>query len=288
MGSLAETVVVFAHEVRRSLRSAKALVLLILYGLASALSGLVFVGATRKIQENLAAITGGTPIPPETMMEMKMGGLSVLFGKDPALLQSLAEIPLIVIFFFKFAVFFLPVLIILMGFDQLSGELSSRSIRYVALRAHRGALIVGKVAAQAAVLFALTALVNVALFAYAAATTEGFALASGALAMARFWLLGLVYASAYLGLCSLCSSLFRTPVFSLLTSLCALFVFWLLALVARFQPDLSFLAYVVPSHYEEGLVHPKLLHALPSVGAYAAFAAVFLGLSWLRLRSRDL
>lgn len=221
------------------------------------------------------------------MLKFKMGALSLFFGMEEELLRYLAEVPVIVLFFYKFALFFLPLLIALMGFDQISGELSTRSLRYVSLRARRGSLLAGKVLAQAAVLLGLTALLNVAVFVYAAATTDAFHVAAGLAAMVRFWLLALVYVSAYLGLTALCSALFRTPIVSLLTALCALFVFWLTAILGKFE-SMSFLRWLTPSTYEQGLVSLELTRALGSAGAYALFASVFLALAWAALRWRDL
>lgn len=288
MSPLRETLVVFAHEMRRNLRSAKTLVLLILYALATALSGVLFVAATRTAQESISTMSGGQTLRPEQLDELKMGGLSLIFGQDPALVRYLVEIPLVVVFFFWFALLFLPLLTALMGFDQISGELQSRSLRFVSLRARRGSLLAGKVLAQAALLLGLTAVVNLGIFGYAAASTEGFKVGVGLFSMIKFWLLGLVYASSYIGLSALCSTLFRVPIFSLLTALCVLFGFWLAALLSRFSSWLGFLSYVLPSHYERGLFSPEWDKLLPSMGAYAAFAAIFLCLAWLSLRARDL
>ncbi|MGI5864049.1 MAG: ABC transporter permease, partial [Myxococcales bacterium] len=83
------------------------------------------------------------------------------------------------------------------------------------------------------------------------------------------------------------SALFRTPVFSLLTSICALFVFWLLAILGKFE-RLSFLSWATPSHYEDGLVSVEPLQELGAAGAYVLFAATFLGLAYVALRRRDI
>jgi ABC-2 type transport system permease protein len=287
MNAVNETWVVFEHEMLRSVRSAKTLVLLILYSLATGVSGLIFVAATRKIQEQFLAATQGKEMPPEALMELKMGGLATVLGKDEALLRYLAQIPLVVVFFAWFAFFFVPLLSALMGFDQVSGELQSRSVRFVSLRARRGSLLAGKVLAQLALLLGLTAIINLGVFVYASLAVSGFPVGQGLLTMARFWLLTLVYASAYIGLVTLCSSLFRTPLFSLLTTLSVLLGFWMLGLLSHFA-HLHFLAYVVPSHYQEGLFSPHPVTVLGSAGVYLAFAAVFLCLAGLTIRARDL
>ena len=287
MSPFRETLIIFAHETRRALRSAKALVLLILYSLATTLSGVAFVTGTRKLQEGLSSMTGGQELPTEQLNELKMGGLSAIFGKDETLIRYLAEIPLVVVFFFWFTLLFLPLLTALMGFEQLSGELQSRSLRFVSLRARRGSVLAGKVLAQGALLVGLTAVVNLGIFVYAALSTEGFQVGTGLLSLLKFWILGLVFASSYIGLTALCSALFRVPIFSLLTELSILFGFWLAALLSRFE-SLHFLGYFVPSHYESGLFSPEWAKLLPSVGAYAVFAAIFLCAAWFALRARDL
>ena len=286
MSPLLETLIVFQHEMKRSLRSAKTLVLLILYGLATVISGLVFIAATRALQDKLNDALKGQELPPAAMMEMKLGGLSAIFGKDDEQLKYLASMPLIVIFFTWFALFFLPLLTSLIGFDQVSGELQTRSIRFVSLRARRGALLAGKVLAQLALLLGLTAIINLAVFGYAAASIKDFPIGSGFVAMARFWALTLVYATAYVGVATLCSCLFRTPIFSFLCSIAYLFLTWVLALLAHLD-QFSFVKYVLPSYYQDGFFKPDAMAVLGSVGALCGFAAVFLALSYVALRTRD-
>lgn len=288
MTPLRETLLIFGHEMRRHLRSAKTLVLLILYSLATVFSGLLFVGATRKVQEQLDKAGQGQPVPPEVLMQMKMSGLSAIFGKgNDEQLQYLASIPMVVVFFAYFALLSLPVLTALMGFDQVSAELNTRSIRFVSLRVRRGALLAGKVLAQLALLIGITAVVNLGIFTYAALSSEGFPVGAGLVAMARFWVLTLVAASTYVALSTLCSTLFRTPIYSLLTALTVLFVLWVTAGLSNFDA-LSFLQYGLPSHYAAGLFRPDALGVLTSVGAYSAFSAAFLGLAYLTLRARDI
>jgi ABC-2 type transport system permease protein len=287
MSPLQETYLVFAHEMKRSLRSAKTLVLLILYGLATVVSGLIFVAASRALQEQLNSRLQGQELPPEALTQFKMGGLSAIFGKNDAQLHYLASIPLIVTFFALFALFVLPLVTALLGFDQVSGELQSRSIRFVSLRVRRGSLLAGKVMAQLALLVSLTAIINLGVFAFAAFYVSGFQFGAGLLALARFWSLTLFYATAYVGLATLCSTLFRAPIFSLLVNISVLVAFVMIGFMSNFE-NLSFLAYVVPSHYKDGLFSPDPLAVVESVGVYSAYAAGFLGLAFFTLRARDI
>jgi ABC-type transport system involved in multi-copper enzyme maturation permease subunit len=287
MSPLKETYLVFAHEMRRSLRSARTLVFLILYGLATAVFGLVVVSMTRKVQEQINSVTHGEDLSPDTLFQMKTGVLGMFFGKEETMLKYLAEIPLIVLLFASFALFFLPALSALIGFDTVSGELQSRSLRFVSLRARRGSVLAGKVLGQLGLLVGLTAVMNLAVFVYAALSVHGFTVGPGLLAMVRFWGLMLIYATTYVGLTTLCSTLFRTPIFSLLTTFSVLFGFVVLWLMSKFD-SLEPIGWFLPSSYKDGLFSPQPIPVLTSVGVYLGFAAIFLGLAWLALRTRDL
>jgi hypothetical protein len=59
-----------------------------------------------------------------------------------------AKVPLLLIFFFAAASYFLPLLVALVAFDQFS-ELSTRGARYALLRVRRGSYFAGKASAAA-------------------------------------------------------------------------------------------------------------------------------------------
>jgi len=286
MSPFKETLIVFEHEMKRSLRSAKTLVLLILYSLATVISGLVFIAATRGFQEKLSGALQGQEIPADAMSELKLEGLKAIVGSNEAQIQYLASIPLIVLFFTWFALRFIPLLTALIGFDQVSGELQTRSIRFVTLRARRGSLLTGKVLAQVALLIGMTAIVNLGVFGYAAATIKDFPVGAGFAAMARFWGLTLVSALVYVGAATLFSCLFRTPLLSFLSAISFLLATGTMAWLAVFD-RFKFLKHALPSTYEEGFFKVDAMGVLGSVGALLGFAAGFLALSYLALRARD-
>src|SRR5690606_12609677 len=71
------------------------------------------------------------------------------------------RVPLLVLFFFVVASYFLPLLVALVSFDQFS-ELSTRGARFALLRVRRGTYVAGKAAAavaSVAIFLALTWLV---------------------------------------------------------------------------------------------------------------------------------
>jgi ABC-2 type transport system permease protein len=290
LDGLKEIVVIWSAELRRALRSARTVVLLGLYGLFTALMLLVVGSISRSIREGLQRQAGADAEQAQAALEQaQQGVLGFWVGNDPAMLEALSRVPMVVLVVFKMTLFFLPAYIVLMGFDQVSGEVGPRSIRYATVRARRSSVLLGKFLTQATLLLALVLVVDLGIFVYAKLTTPDFALGLMLLTLGRFWMAAVVYSLAYVALTTLCSTLFRSPGVSLVFNFILLFVFWLVDIVARALPSpADALRYASPSAYSTNLLHPQLWQFLLSAGAYAGFALLFLGAAHLILRGRDL
>jgi ABC-type transport system involved in multi-copper enzyme maturation permease subunit len=295
LNGLKETLVIWGAEWRRTVRSGRVVVLLGLYSMFSALVLLVVGAITRavrqQVEERLAGAGADAAMATEAFSEMRKGFLGVLVGNDPAMMEALAQVPLVVLVVFKLTLFFLPAYVALMGFDQVSGEVGPRSIRYLTVRARRSSVLLGKFLSQASVLLGLVLLIDLAIFLYAWLTTPDFALAAFALNLLKFWLAAVVFSLAYMALTTLCSSLFRSPAVSLVFNFVLLFAFWLVDVVgglAKGRGVLEYIGYLSPSHYATNLLHPQLLQFGVSGLAYAVFALLFLGGALFVLRARDL
>ena len=313
MEPLNEVGVIWAAELKRAVRSARVVTLLALYLMFTALVLLVLSYAFGQIQAQIddqLAISGASPeaMQPE-IDKLKQGFLGGLFGEDTALLESLAKVPLIVLLTFKITLFFLPLYIALMGFDQISGEIGPRSIRYLVVRARRSSILWGKYLSQATLLAGLVLAVDLAVIAVARWQTPSFQPAAMAGTLLKCWLAASVFSLAYVALSSLCSSLFRSPAVSLIFNVFALFGFWLVNAVgggaaraveqaqkageegdgpSAIATALSWLRYATPSHYSSDLLHPDFLKFMGGTAVYAGFAAVFLAAGYAVLRRRDL
>ncbi|WP_225937106.1 ABC transporter permease [Myxococcus sp. RHSTA-1-4] len=295
MDGLKETLVIWSAELRRAVRSGRAVVLLGLYSMFSALVLLV-VGwlaseirsAVSKQLETAGADANATAQVGE---EMRKGVLGFLTSNDTAMMEALAQVPLEVLVVFKITLFFLPAYVALMGFDQLSGEVGPRSMRYLTVRARRSSVLLGKFLSQASLLVGLVLLIDLAIFIYARIANPDFGFADVVLNLLKFWLAAIVFSLAYVSLTTLCSSLFRSPAVSLVFNFILLFVFWLMDTIGRASGDdgkLRFLRYLSPSYYAGDLLHPKLAEFGASGAAYAGFATVFLLGAYAVLRARDL
>lgn len=292
----------FEAEWRRTVRSARVVVLLLLFAMFSLLALLIIGSISNAFDQQVAAAMAKGVDPAQVQQaydQMRHGLLGFLFSEDPEAIRSLMQIPMVVLLVFRLTLIFLPLYIALMGFDQLSGEIGPKSFRYLLVRAPRSTLLLGKYLGQAAVLIALVAVIDFAILFYARLTHSDFGTALALLTLLRLWIAAIIFSLAYLGLTSLCSALFRVPAVSLVFNLVLLFAFWLVeaigqgaafrARIAETTPSVwSYLRYLSPSHYATGLVHPSFGHYGPSGAAYAGFALLFLALGYFVLRERDL
>ncbi len=299
---------IWTAELGRTLRSARVVVLLLLYAMFTVTALSVVHGIAKSItaQTDVQVAAGADPEAVQKLMdEAHKKFVSTFFADDDAMAEALLVIPLVLLVVFKTSLRFLPLFAGIMGFDQLSGEVGPRSIRYLTVRSRRSSVMLGKFFAQATLLAGLMLLVDVGLCLHARFTEPDFATGAMAMVLARFWVSAVVFSSAYLALTALCSALFRQPAVSLVFNLIVLFGFWLLALVGEFfrlEPDpklpaelagqmvskLAYLRYASVWHYSSDLLHPDLSHSGVAALAHLGFALFFLGLAYAVLRGRDL
>ena len=295
MDGLKETLVIWSAELRRAVRSGRAVVLLGLYSMFSALVLLVVGWLASQVREavnkQLETAGAGADASAQVGEEMRKGVLGFLTSNDSAMMEALAQVPLEVLVVFKITLFFLPAYVVLMGFDQISGEVGPRSMRYLTVRARRSSVLLGKFLSQATLLLGLVLIIDLAIFVYARIANPDFGFADVVLNLLKFWLAAIVFSLAYVSLTTLCSALFRSPAVSLVFNFILLFIFWLMDTVGRASGEdgvLRFLRYLSPSYYAGNLLHPRLAEFAASGAAYAGFATIFLLGAYAVLRARDL
>lgn len=302
MDGLSQLGVLFGGEWRRTVRSARVVVLLLLFAMFTLLALLIVGAATNAFDKQIGGqlAAGASPeAAAQALSQMRNGTIGFLFSDDPAAIAALAEVPLVVLVVFRLTLIFLPLYIALMGFDQLAGEIGPKSIRYLLVRTSRSSILFGKFLGQAAVLVALLGVIDTAIFTYARITHPDFGSGLAVVMLLKLWLAATIFSLAYLALTTLCSALFRTPAVSLVFNVIVLFGFWLLDAIgssAALSAKLSeatpsataLLRYFSPSHYSPGLLHPAASHFAVSGAAYAGFALVFLTAAYAVMRERDL
>ncbi len=305
---LRDTGVIAGAELRRSVKSARIIVLFALYAMFSALVLMIVGSIARSINDaarkQMEAAGADIQAADEAFRQLRSGVLGFMFDSDPAMVDALTNVPLVVLIVFKITLFFLPAYVAIMGFDQISGEVGPKSIRFLVGRTRRSAVLFGKYLAQAAALVALVLVIDLGIFLYAKATNPDFAWGLMVVTLLKFWLAAIVFSLSYLALTTLCSTLFRTPAVSLVFNFLALFGFWIVNFIGSFGVDrelspegmpgpetitspIAYIRYLTPSFYSTNLLHPDVAQFAGSALAFAGFAAVFLLGAWAVLRARD-
>jgi len=284
MNPLAEIYLVAMRELRRNLRSAKGLVASLLFLLGGTVAILLYYSFKSKVIDPAINSMSAAQIH-----QAKHELFIQLYSDLPTALH-LENAPEVGLFVYNATLFFLPVLAMLIGYDQLAGELQHRSIRYTAIRARRPSLVVGTVLGSWLTVTLLSLFLH--LLAGVLAASRGAAPGRAPIAYAlQFWLAGVVYVSGYSALTSFVSGLFRTPILALMASFGSALVLWVARMIGqtrRFTDVLGWVQYGSPGYWESWMLAPEpqrfVLGALASLG----IAAALVTLSSVALWRRDL
>jgi ABC-2 type transport system permease protein len=326
VAGLNEIGIIWRGELVRSLKSGRAVVLLLLFVLFTSLVlGVIAVFAygfqsnqEKKFDEEIANSPYKDDLDPKKVAEQREKAttssssgakkflINNLFAEDDAALaEMLLALPFTLLIVYKLTLIFLPLLITLMGFDQVSGEISTKSIRYLAVRVRRSSIILGKFLAQASVLALLTFVCISIMVAVPLWLDEDFAVAKAATTLLKLWGCAMVFSLAYMALASLCSAAFRQPPVSLAINMIVLFMIWFVALIGNLlqipgeavssisvssmktESVFAYIRYLSVWNYAPDLIHPKLERFAAAGAAHVGFAMIFLAASYLVLRARD-
>lgn len=227
-------------------------------------------------------------LPLEERQQMFEGALTQLKYTEATAKHLSTCPPPLFIFLFKGALFFLPALILLIGFDQIAGEIQHRSIRYLAGRARRSAIVAGKALGVWGVIATMTLVLSATV--WTVMLIRGGYPASLVLSWGlRIWIFTVASAAAYVGLTALVSSFFRTPIVALFVGVAALFGLWLTGSILGFFDATQAATWAFPSTYESKLlVSPDPLHVVGGVVALVAWGAAMVAGAAAIVSRRDI
>jgi ABC-type transport system involved in multi-copper enzyme maturation permease subunit len=258
------------RELTRSVRSVKGIAVgaITLLGAVAASFLVVFVqGANVEKAGSQEALTELH----RQMLEKQTG--------DAALAAYLAPMPEALSTFLGITVWLGPLLVALLGFDLVAGELQSKSVRYWAVRSRRSSYFAGKLLG----LWALVGLITLVLdlIVNVVAVAKGVVTGHELLAWGpRSWLVAFLIAGAWAAIATFISSCFRQPIVALLTTFGTFFVLWVLSAVGAALrvrevllaaaamsdtpdahppplPPMHWYEYLYPNNYKELLLSPE-------------------------------
>jgi ABC-type transport system involved in multi-copper enzyme maturation permease subunit len=288
LGPTTEIGLLVGRELRRSVRSAKGIAL----GVVTLLGAVLTSFLVTSLEGAKRQVAGGT-LSSEQFHELQRKVVEEQTG-NAALAAQAAAMPASLRTFLDVTVWLAPLLIALLGFDAVSGELQHRGVRFWTVRVRRSSYFASKMLG----LWSLVALVTLTIqvIAGTVALSRGLVTLGELLSWgSRFWLVSVLIAGAWATIATIVSSSFRTPVVALLTTFATFFVLWVCGLVAgisrtkaMFETQvldtrMRWYEYLYPNAYESMLLDADgtkvLIGATILIGfvalATAAGAAVF-------------
>lgn len=315
MTDLEEIGAIWRGETPRAARSGRVVVLLVLVlmFLALTLGVVAFVAkqASSSIEDQTRAsgVDPSASVVKEQIDQGKKATLSKLPGvptDDDELLDSLVSLPIVALVVFLLTVAFIPLFVTLIGFDQVSGEIGPKSIRFFVVRVKRSNLLLGKFASLVTV-FAVLLFVSALLLGIMAKVADSdFGYGAMALWTLRLFAAFLVYSLTFIGLTLFSSCLTRSAGLSLVLNVMLLFAMaglWIVnwryrlpgvevdpqSLSALFTDEspFAYTRYLTIWTYGAGLLHPNLGKFAVAALVHLGFALVFVGASQLVMKRRD-
>ena len=262
--------------------SVRALFLVLVYAVLAGGSGWVLLKLDEKTDGQISEMTRRVNDISAEEQAQVVAQLSEQ-GLPSAVMEALLDgrLPLLLLIILWSSTFVLPGLMLVVGFNRISGDVSTRFTRYVLQRVHRGSYLAGKIVGHWLVSFLAVLVVQLALLAVGH-TQVMLDIDRITEAMPRIWLGMLLFTFAYSAYTQLFSILFSQPFLSLL--------FGIMGIMA-----VKFVTFVLQFFYEPlgqvwlGDWDMRLWAMDPvAIAVFLAYGLGFVGLSYLVLRRKDL
>lgn len=291
---------VMRFEFVRMLGSFRMLLVFMLYGAATLLTGMFYVTVVRGLEEQAIAMlaqqgAGGaaSTIVDLSQLEGYQNLVKQITGGDEAKAQFWLSTPPMVLVSFLLALIVMPWLVSFVAHDVIARDTELRTLRFVRPKSPVESWVLGKFAAHAVLIFGVTVLSGVELFVIGFLKLEHFDTAAGLLGFGQFWLRLVVYEIGFLGVTFALSAFARTSFTALISGSMALFGLWLLQGFSFFKDGdqlqpIGYLSYLSPFAYNGLLWNPTSVPLFQALGVYIAFAVVSLAFTISVLKTRDI
>jgi ABC-type transport system involved in multi-copper enzyme maturation permease subunit len=296
MGRLRIIRLVAGFDLLESLRSRKAIALLLLYLVASLGGSAIFIHVLGELRDSIGQELGlmGRMA---TLALLQSEELVQLIGKlvgDESLARSLLSIPVLALFYGWFSMTFIPLLVVLTSADAIAGELASGSVRYALFRVDRLSWALGKLVGQLCLMTLGVALGAIGCYLLGLILLDDFEPLASAWWIARLAGRSAVYGFAYLGVGLCASQLVRTRAMARGLGLLLLFFCWLVGhlLGSSYVTDLSPTVasgaqQLFPNAHSLDLWRPEVLDRGLAMAALLLIGLGFFALGFWRLARRD-
>jgi len=297
-----EIALVAGRELKKSIRSVKGIILAILTLLGSFLAVLICIWIETGVRKDVG-------IENTAAFQQAYEDAAVKAGSDPAVAHYVAHMPISLITFLKVLIWIGPMLVAILGFDAVSGDIQHRTVRYWTVRSRRWSYLLGKFFG----LWGIVSIVTAALMVLSsiAVLIRGFITFGDFVTWGiRCWAISALIVGTWTAVATFVSSRFKTPLLALLTTFAAFFCMWLPGFIGwavRWGTAISsaktggragetaravianihWYEYLYPNGYDDLLLSPKPLHVAEGIGACAVYMIVFVGLAAALFAKKD-
>lgn len=298
MSPATEIALVTGRELRKSIRSVKGIILGILTLLGSFLAVLICIW----IESNVRTKFGGANT---AQFQDLYEQAAIKAGSDPGTAHYMAHMPLSLVTFLKVLVWIGPLLVALLGFDSISGDLQHKTVRYWTVRCRRWSYLLGKFFGLWGIVSIVT--LTLVVLSSVAVLIRGYITVGDFFTWGlRCWLISAFIVGTWTAVAVFVSSRFKTPLLALLTTFAAFFCMWLPGFIGwavrwgsainsadseaaatRQLVDIRWYEYLYPNGYDDLLLSPKPLHVAEGVGACAVYMIIFVGLAAALFARKD-
>ena len=278
MSPVREVSLTALREIRRNLASTKGIAMSVLFFLGGLVPAVLYLAATK--------LQGGITEAPEVRQQLMEEALKQK-GIAADVAHHLASVPPQLAQLFKGTLIFAPFLILLIGFDQIAGDIQHRAIRYIAGRSRRESIVAGKALGLWGIVAVLVLILNVTV--WIVTMIQGGSPVVSVLSWGpRVWLYTACACASWVGLIALVSSFFKTPIVALFVGAPVFFGLWLTNVILEYvNPDHA-ARWALPFRYEELLTSHEPLKVLGGAAASIAWGALMVALATVVVKRRDI
>jgi len=298
---LASAVIVAWHELIDSVKSRRAIVLLILY-LAGSIAGCaLFVKVLHTVENQVEKTMGisqskqaGATASVVWKSEMFKQSINHFVGDKSDLVDYLLTMPPLTLYYGWLSFTFAPFLVVMLSSSRISEEVWSGSVRFIAFRVSRLSWCLGKYAGQALQL--LLALLVSALGAWLTgyfklSNFDGY---SHAVTLLIFAFKAWIYCLAFLGLATGISQLISSPNIAMAAGIIMLIVFAILGgLASHLSGDgwrriWDIVDILLPGGHKMDMFYMDFRHMVPAMVYLVSLSFLYVMAGYARFGRRDL
>lgn len=270
-------------EAAEMVLSVRALFFVVVYAVLAGGSGYLLLKADEKTEGQFTKLSGQIV---DMAASEKAQVLEQLqdSGVPSAVLEAFFDgtLPLFLLVILWSSTFILPLMMLLVGFNRISGDVSTRFTRYVLQRVHRGSYLTGKIVGHWLVSFLAVLIVQAGLLAIASTRDDVFGFDAIVSAMPRIWAAMALFTFAYVAYTQLFSILFSQPFLSLLFGMMGILTIKFVTFVLQFVWAPLGQVWLGDWDLRLWVLEPA------AIGVFLAYGLGFVGLSFLALRRKDL